>query len=428
MHLLTITDDAALRDVLRATLGEAGCEFHPSSITLAALDESLQHRPDALLYDLAGRGDGGPLFIRTFGQRPDRIPLLVLCVGTDREAGLRAVKEGAADYLLRPLSMEELATRLRRIQELEHLKREAGSLRTALERTAARGALVVESQPMIRLRDSLASLGLGRDPILLLGERGTGKKTLAEFVHRIDGQRKPPATILSCRGSSEPLFESPAWKEAQESGTLILDAVELLSPGQQQALADFLAQRKGDANDGARRPVRIVALSAARLDDRDERGGFSSALWGEFERAVFLVPPLRERPSDIPALLAHFAQRTAQKLGRPVSVSPHALAMLAIYPWPGNVYELESAVERAALLGGSGRLEYADFGLVPGLTTPGDSPQGALELKPQVEAFERQVILQGLHAAKGNRQSAARLLGISLRTLFYKIKRYRIES
>lgn len=422
MHLLTLTNDTALREELRATLGEDACEFHSPVVSDQELEQALVRTPDAILYDLTDQSDGGTAFLRAFAGRGETIPLLVVCGERDRETGLKALKEGAAEYLLRPVSIEELGTRLRRMQESEHLKREAGALRIALERNAARTAFVAESDSMIRIRDAVASLAGGHQPLLLLGERGTGKKTLAEFLHRLDGQRRTPPAIISCAAVGGHLLESRGWEEAHESGTAILEGIETLPRDQQERLATALA------GNGSRRPMRVVAISSTRLDDPAQRGEFVSQLYQRFESHLFVLPPLRERGSDVPALLAHFAQRTAQRLGRPVSVSPRALAMLAIYTWPGNVAELESSVERAALLGGSGRLEYADFGLVPGLAGPGETPSGSLELKPQVEAFERQVILQALSATKGNRQSAARLLGISLRTLFYKIKRYGVDA
>jgi two-component system response regulator AtoC len=422
MHLLTLTNDTALREELRATLGEDACEFHPSVLSDQELEQALVRSPDAILFDLTGQADDGSAFLQAFAKRGESMPLLVICQEANRAAGLKALREGAADYLLRPISMEELGTRLRRVQESEHTKKEAGALRIALERNAARTAFVAESDQMVRIRDRVAALAGGHQPLLFVGERGTGKKTLAEFLHRLDGQRRAPPAIISCAAVGDRLLDSRGWQEAQESGTAILEGIEKLPADQQERLATMLG------GNGSKRPVRVIAVSSARLDDPYERRDFSPALFQRFESNLFILPPLRDRGNDVPALLAHFAQRTAQRLGRPVSVSPRALAMLAVYTWPGNVAELEASVERAALLGGSGRLEYADFGLVPGLAGPGETPSGGLELKPQVEAFERQVILQALSATKGNRQSAARLLGISLRTLFYKIKRYGVEA
>jgi DNA-binding NtrC family response regulator len=419
MHLLTLTDDPALRDQLRATLGESACVFQPLGTNGEVLERALALDPDALLLDLAGNGKPAEEFVTRLREHWERVPILILCADNKRDAGLDAIKHGAADYLCRPLAMDELAAKLRKVQEVEHLRREISGLRTALERQTARTMLVAESQPMVRLREALTVLAPESSPILLIGERGTGKKLMADFVHRSHGNRKTPAVVIPVRELATPLLESPLWKNAVEVGTVILEHVDALAESQQQALAQRLA-RKADS-------PRVIALSEVRLDDPGSRRDFSAELFAAFGGAVFVVPPLRERPADIPALLAHFAQRTAQRLGRPVSISPRALALLAVYPWPGNVYEVETTLERAALLGGNGRLEYADFGLVPGVTSPGETNRGALELKPQVEAFERQVLLQALSAAKGNRQGAARLLGISLRTLFYKIKRYDVD-
>jgi DNA-binding NtrC family response regulator len=419
MHLLTLTDDPALRDQLRATLGETACEFHNRDLKPEGLDQALAREPDAVLLDLGTNGNTNSDFVTRMKERADRIPMLVLCSADHREVGLQALKLGAADYLIRPLAMDELAVKLTKVQEAGHLRREIQGLRLALERQTARSILVTESQPMVRIREALTVLAPEPQPILLLGERGTGKKLLAEFTHRMHGQRKTPPVIIPVRDLASPLLESPLWQEARESGTAVLEHLESLPRPQQDALAAALASES--------QSPRVIATSEIRLDEPSLRRDFSASLYGAFGPAVFFVPPLRERPADVPALLAHFAQRTAQRIGRPVSISPRALAMLAVYHWPGNVYEVETALERAALLGGSGRLEYADFGLVPGVTSPGENNRGALELKPQVEAFERQVLLQALSAAKGNRQAAARLLGISLRTLFYKIKRYHVD-
>lgn len=420
MHLLTLTNDPALRDQLRATLGESACVFQPVGTGGEVLDQALARDPDALLLDLAGDGNGTAEFVSRMRERWERVPVLILCPDNKRDPGLQALKHGAADYLCRPLAMDELAARLRRAQEVEHLRRELNGIRTTLERQTARSILVAESPSMVRLREALTVLAAEQRPILLLGERGTGKKTLAEFVHRMHGHRKTPPVVIPVRELSTPLLDSPLWQDARDAGTVVLEHVDGLSDDQQRALVQWLGSTPPDS-------PRVIALSEVRLDEPSERRNFAADLYAKFGRAVYVIPPLRERTPDIPALLASFAQRTAQRLGRPVSISPRALAMLAVYPWPGNVYEVETTLERAALLGGNGRLEYADFGLVPGVTSPGESNRGALELKPQVEAFERQVLLQALSAAKGNRQAAARLLGISLRTLFYKIKRYDVD-
>ena len=192
------------------------------------------------------------------------------------------------------------------------------------------------------------------------------------------------------------------------------------------------------------RPVnaRLVAATARRLEDARAAGEFRDDLYYRLNVVELEVPPLRDRPEDVPALLAHFAQRTAKRLGHPISFSPQALAYLSNYRWPGNVRELRNAVERAAVLSETGRLEREAFllGAVPapngngngngyanGHATDHPPSSGDLLLKGRVEALERDLVQQALQASGGSRREAADLLGVSLRTLFYKLRRYRLE-
>jgi DNA-binding NtrC family response regulator len=182
--------------------------------------------------------------------------------------------------------------------------------------------------------------------------------------------------------------------------------------------------------------VRVIAASSKPLDDAVSRGEFRSDLYHRLSAVRIHVPPLRERVEDIPALLTHFAGQAAHRLGHPVSVTPSALAALTQYAWPGNVRELRSAVDRAAAVAGDGPLDVKDFA---GLARNGNgnghgngpvngSPALGLDLKSQVEAVERQAILRALEASGGNRRQAASLLGISLRTLFYKMRRLPVHT
>jgi DNA-binding NtrC family response regulator len=190
--------------------------------------------------------------------------------------------------------------------------------------------------------------------------------------------------------------------------------------------------------DGRQVDVRLIAASAKPLDDAVARGEFRSDLYHRLSAVRIQLPPLRERVEDIPALLTHFAGQAAHRLGHPVSVTPTALAALTQYAWPGNVRELQSAVDRAAALAGDGRLDVKDFtALGRNGNGNGHPPAGAngagasalgLDLKSQVEAVERLAILRALEASGGNRRQAASLLGISLRTLFYKMRRLPVHT
>lgn len=297
---------------------------------------------------------------------------------------------------------------------------------------------------MRALRDRAGALAAERRHVLIRGEAGTGRKTLAEYLHRSSPGRRAPLRIIPCAelspetleamlfrrpGPVDPRLPPPALEGEPGGATVVLEGIEHMPGPLQDRVAAFLRDQDEQAQ---RRPagawIRLIAVGGPAPEDAATTPGLTPDLEQLLHEAVLDLPPLRERPQDIAALLAHFAQRAAQRLGRPVSVSPRALAMLAVHDWPGNVRELESAVNHAARLAGNGRLEYADFGLMALPSAPPSSDNdGSLALKPQVEAFERQVIMQALTAAKGSRRAAARLLGISLRTLFYKIRRYGLE-
>jgi two-component system response regulator AtoC len=171
--------------------------------------------------------------------------------------------------------------------------------------------------------------------------------------------------------------------------------------------------------------VRVIVATAKVLEEAVERTEFRADLFYRLNVVRLHLPPLRERPEDVPALLTHFARQAAQRLGHPVSVTPAALTALTHHSWPGNVRELRNAVERAAVLGGDRQLDAKDFAITNGKSNGAGQVNGSgtLDLKTQVEAVERQAILRALEASGGNRRQAAGLLGISLRTLFYKMRR-----
>jgi DNA-binding NtrC family response regulator len=207
--------------------------------------------------------------------------------------------------------------------------------------------------------------------------------------------------------------------ELAHQGTLFLDEIGALPAELQARLVRVLEEGKvtrTGAREARQVDVRVIVASSRPLE------------LPHFSGVRIHLPPLRERPEDIPALLAHFAGQAAHRLGHPVSVTPNALAALTHHTWPGNVRELRNAVDRAAALGGTGPLDVKDFAGIGGAGN-GNGQTGAsgghagLDLKSQVEAVERQAILRALEASGGNRRQAASLLGISLRTLFYKMRR-----
>jgi two-component system response regulator AtoC len=282
--------------------------------------------------------------------------------------------------------------------------------------------------------------------VLITGESGTGKEVLAKAIHRMSPRHDMSFTAINCAAIPEQLLESELFGhtkgaftgatadraglfEAAHQGTLLLDEIGDLPLGLQAKLLRVLEEgeiRRVGGREGKKVDVRVIAATGKPLDQAVERGEFRADLYYRLDVVRIHIPPLRERPEDISALLTHFARQAAQRLGHPVSITPQALALLSQHCWPGNVRELRNAVERAAVLSGGKPLDCADFSLNNGNGKTGVTalPQnGTYDLRSQVEEVERALIQKALDASKGNRREAAQLLGISLRTLFYKLRR-----
>jgi DNA-binding NtrC family response regulator len=297
--------------------------------------------------------------------------------------------------------------------------------------------VVAEDPKMRGLLEQAARAAAGDVAVLITGERGTGKALLAQAMHRFSRRGEGAFVAVDCSSAPELGDPQMLWRSA-DRGTLLLNAIESLSPTSQMLLLTALVPHenghgngnghsngKTNGTNGHRSPdVRVMATSAGPIERAVEEGRFQPELLERLTGTRIDLPPLRERHEDIPALVAHFAQQVASRTARPISITPQALMLLSAYHWPGNVRELKQVVERAATLSPTGRLDRTDFPSLMGELGPGSA--GSLALKPQVEAVEREAIQRALAAAKGNRREGARLLQVSLRTLFYKIRRYGI--
>jgi transcriptional regulator with PAS, ATPase and Fis domain len=279
--------------------------------------------------------------------------------------------------------------------------------------------------------------------VLITGESGTGKEVIARAIHRLSPRSDRNFTAINCAAIPERLLESELFGhckgafsgatadqaglfELVDGGTLLLDEIADLSPALQAKLLKVLEDgevRRLGGRAARKTDVRVLAATGKSMEQAVERNEFRSDLYYRLNVVRLHIPPLRERPEDIPELLTHFARQAAQRLGRPVSITPAALAALTHHGWPGNVRELRNAVERAAVLGSGGTLDSKDFALASGGSAQTAGSGGALDLRTQVEAVEREAIQRALQASNGNRRQAASLLGISLRTLFYKLRR-----
>ena len=401
--------------------------------------------------------DGLAFLRRHREDRRDGLVIMLSDPGTE-DVAFAAMREGAFDVLPTPIRADQVALTIQRAAEHERLLCEVRTLRASLGAHALNGEIVAESKAMRSVLDFAATVAPQDVAVLITGESGTGKEILARAIHRLSRRNQGPFIGVRCEAIPEHLLEAqflgpledgpwganelPEIFAQAAGGTLLVEEIAALQPQLQDQVLNAIEERaigRAGGNQALPVDVRVIATSAKALAAEVERGRFAEALFRRLSLAHITIPPLRERPEDIPGLLAHFAQRVAQSLGRPVSITPQALSLLTGYPWPGNVRELKNEVERAAALSATGRLDRGDFALTgAGLDAPdNDAGSGGaaggggggqnLKLKPQVESFERNAIRRALAAASGNRREAAQLLGVSLRTLFYKLRRYGLE-
>lgn len=444
MRILVLAPDDSFRARVSPALEEAGYEVRIRREAEAALVEAQASAVEALLLDLDAFEAGILGFLRRYRASGGAGVIIVAGgPGATALAGI-ALREGADGFIRNPVDPDELLLALRQAEERDRLRQEVARLRATL---GARGLepLVVAEDPKTRGLLELAARAAAADSaVLITGERGTGKALLAQAMHRfsrrgdgafvaVDCDAAPdlfsPASMSNAADPDSPpvLSGDPQalWRSANR-GTLLLEEVVSLSLDSQAQLLTRLGGKSG-TGPNSRSPehdVRVMATSRTPVDNAVGEGRFQADLLQRLRGVLITLPPLRERAEDIPALVTHFAQQVASRTGRPVSISPQALAGLTAYSWPGNVRELRQIVERAATLSPSGKLDRGDFPVLTADLSAGSGVGGAYALKPQVEAVERDAILRALTATKGTRREAARLLQVSLRTLFYKLRRY----
>jgi DNA-binding NtrC family response regulator len=447
MRLLIVDDDAGLRQSLTLLLEEAGYQVAVEPDPEQALRRAGSETFDLILCDVRMPKMDGLTFLRRYrGDGGSALLIMMSAYGTE-DSALAAMREGAYDYLHKPFRPDEVTMTLRKAEEREKLRQEVEALRSTLGAGVVQDLVVCESQAMRDLLDVASRVARHNTTVLITGESGTGKEVLARAVHRMSPRAERSFTAINCAAIPDQLLESelfghvkgsftgatadrPGLFELAHEGTLLLDEIGDLPLELQAKLLRVLEEgevRRVGGREPRKVDVRVIAATAKPLDQAVERGEFRADLFYRLNVVHLHIAPLRDRPEDIPALLAHFAGQAAQRLGHTVSVTPAALAALSHHSWPGNVRELRNAVERAAVLGGTGPLEPRDFAMT-GSSPNGSGTPAALDLKSQVEAVERQAILRALDASGGNRRQAASLLGISLRTLFYKMRRLPVRT
>ena len=453
MRVLIVDDDAGLRQSLALLLQEAGYEVVTEGDPEQAWRGPWAGPSTRALRRAMPKMDG-VTFLRRYRADGGQALMIMMSAYGSEDSALAAMREGAYDYLHKPFRPDEVTMTLRKAEEREKLRREVEVLRTSLGAGAASDWWSARAARCATCSSSPPAWRATARPCCITGESGTGKEVLARAIHRMSPRSErasPPSTAppfpstcsrASCSATCAGAFtgataDRAGLFELAHGGTLLLDEIGDLPLDLQAKLLRVLEE--GEIRRvGGREPKQGRRAGARRHGQAARAGGRARRVprrpYYRLNVVRLHLPPLRERPEDMPGAARPISPgRPPQRLGHPVSITPSALDALTHHTWPGNVRELRNAVERAAVLGTGGPLEPHDFALATererqrhGASHGNGGPPatgGSLELKTQVEAVERHAIQRALEASGGNRRQAASLLGISLRTLFYKMRR-----
>jgi two-component system NtrC family response regulator len=445
-RILVVDDEASLRRIAQYRLAEAGYEVALAEDGAAALERLAAFGPDLVVTDLRMPGIGGEELVREVLRREPGLPVVVVTGHGTVEGAVRVMKDGVADYVLKPVSWDEMLVAVQRALDAASLVRDNRRLRSELAERTRFDGILGSSGPMRALFAQMERLRDVDTTVLLQGESGTGKELVARALH-FQGQRaKGPFVAVNCGAIPKGLVESQLFGhekgaftgadrmhrghfEMAHGGTLFLDEVAEIPLAAQVTLLRALTERRVTRLGGEGAidvDVRVIAATNRDVEAAVADGDFRKDLYYRLAVVPLVLPPLRERREDVLPLAESFVRKFA-KAG--VTISPQAAAALKAYDWPGNVRELENAMERAAVLGGdAGTIALAD--LPAALREPAAPPSAESGFPAEgvdLAAIERAWIRKALTHTGGNRTRAAKLLGISRQTLLYRLEKHGID-
>jgi two-component system, NtrC family, response regulator HydG len=450
LRILVVDDEAVVRDSLCAWFRQEGREVETAESAREALRLCGLGRYDIALLDIKMPGmDGLDLQTRLAAADPE-LTVIIMTAYASVDSAVKAMKAGAYDYIVKPFDPDDFSLLVRRAAEHRSLRAENLRLKRSLESVGEPPPLVGQSAAVRRVLELVENVAGTDATVLITGESGTGKELVARAIHAASRRRYCPMVAVNCGALPEGLLESELFGheagaftgararrkgkfEAAEGGTIFLDEVGELSPRVQVDLLRVLEEKvitRVGSNTPVRVDFRVVAATHRNLRERVDQGAFRDDLYWRLNVFTVEIPPLRERPEDIPVLAEHFLARFGAAMGRPpLRFSPAALEALREHVWPGNVRELQNAVERAVVVsaraalseaGAAGIIDVRDLPLAVTSAPPASSPLSLREV-------ERAHVAAVLERTGWNISQAARFLDVDRVTLYNKIRKYELK-
>ena len=452
--ILCVDDEPATAAMFEHALANLGHEAILAANGEEALAIVASRHIDLILADSQSPRMSGLELLDALDREGHRVPVVIVTAQSSIEHAVLSMRRGAVDYLTKPVRLQTLEITIQHALEYARLRRENETFRQEITRIQARRRMVGQSAAMRELQEVISTVAPTRASVLVEGESGTGKELIARAIHDQSPRRDQPFITINCAALPDGLVESALFGhekgaftgassrmhgafERANGGTLLLDEVSEMRIDLQAKLLRAIQEQEFERVGGReliKVDVRIVATTNRRLRQEVDAGRFRADLYYRLQVVPIHTPALRERVEDIPLLLLHFMQRSSESLGvTPPVLAPGTMEYLQSYPWPGNIRELANGVERAVIMS-RGNPITADAFSLPSVTSALPAPvlqlsrggdavsEPVTATQPiNLAALERDAIERALVVTGGNRTRAARLLGISERTLRNKL-------
>ena len=446
-RILVVDDEASQRELLEMVLSEEGYDVTTASGGEEAVQKVRERFYNLVIMDLKMAGMGGLEALREIKSLSPTVQVLIVTAYASVDSAVQAMRAGALNYLTKPIDLDELKVQVEKTMVVSDLVVENESLRAQVGGAFQTNRIIGDSLRIKEIFETLKMVAPTDATVLILGESGTGKELVADAIHMNSPRRNGPLVKVNCAALPETLLESELFGHEKGSftgaisrregrfklahgGTLFLDEIAEMSLVLQAKLLRVIQTRSFERVGGTETitsDVRMVVATNRDLEAEVRQGRFREDLYYRLNVIPITLPPLRDRREDIPLLAAHFLKLVTERNGRPIrGFAPKAMDLLMRNRWKGNIRELENVVERAVIMTRGEYIQPED--LPTNLQEPGaGEPLGITPGRPLSE-LEREAILRTLEMVAGNRTETARLLGISRRTLQYKLKEYGVTG